>query len=128
MFDLTHLFAGASWAADTASTAQPQGDITASIMRFMPLLLIFAVFYFLLIRPQQKKLDEHTSMTKALKKGDQVVTSGGIVGAITKLEDDVYAVIEIAQGVQVKVVRSTISSLAGSKDAAKASQTTGNKN
>lgn len=94
-----------------AQTVQPDtvagGSPYASML---PLLLIFVVFYFLLIKPQQKRAKEHQVMLAALKKGDEVVTSGGIVGRITKV-DDTRATVEIARGVEVVVVKSTISML-----------------
>jgi preprotein translocase subunit YajC len=113
MLDLTHLFAGTVFAQTPASPAETPGGSPSSIgMSFLPLLLIFAVFYMLLIRPQQKKLEEQTKMIKALKRGDRVITAGGIHGKIVKLEGDDNLVVEIADGVQVKVVRSTVSMLA----------------
>jgi len=80
---------------------------------FVPLLLMFAIFYFLLIRPQQKKAKEHRSMVASLKKGDRVVSSGGLHGVVTGLTDDVVT-IEIAPKVRVKVSRGSIAGV-GSK-------------
>jgi preprotein translocase subunit YajC len=120
MFDVSSLLYGVAWAAETAPAVAAEGDATSSLMRFAPLFLIFAVFYFLLIRPQQKKLDEHAGMIKALKKGDKVITGGGIVGSVVKLDDDEKVTIEIAEGVQVKMVRSTISSVVAEKSSEKA--------
>jgi preprotein translocase subunit YajC len=74
---------------------------------FIPLILMFAIFYFLLIRPQQKKAKQHREMLSALKKGDRVVSSGGLHGIITGLTDDI-ATIEIAPKVRVKVSRGSI--------------------
>lgn len=76
--------------------------------QFVPLILIFAIMYFLLIRPQQKKLKEHTAMVEALRRGDQVVTQGGMIGKVTKVKEDNEIEVEIAEGVKVRVVRSTI--------------------
>ncbi|SLN15385.1 preprotein translocase subunit YajC [Roseovarius albus] len=76
--------------------------------QFVPLILIFAIMWFLLIRPQQKKMKEHQAMVAALRKGDKVVTQGGILGKVTKVKDDNEIEVEIASGVQVSVVRSTI--------------------
>ena len=81
------------------------GDLFVSLM---PLVLIFVVFYFLLIRPQQTKMKQHRQLIESIKKGDQVLTGGGIVGRVTRVEADGMAMVEIAQGVQVKVARSTI--------------------
>ncbi len=79
-----------------------------ALIQFAPLLLVFVVFYFLLIRPQQKRMKEHREMVAALSKGDEVVTSGGILGKVTKV-DDAEAQVEIATGVKVRVLKSTIS-------------------
>ena len=80
----------------------------------MPLVLIFVVFYFLLIRPQQQKLKLHRQMIENLKKGDQVVTAGGILGKITRVEaGDATVQVEIAPNVQVKVARHTITEVVG---------------
>lgn len=78
------------------------------LMGLLPFVLIFVVFYFLLIRPQQKRAKEHKAMVGALKRGDKVVTSGGIVGKVSKVVDEEYVEVEIASDVKVKVVRSTI--------------------
>jgi len=75
-----------------------------------PLILIFVVFYFLLIRPQQKRAKEHKTMVAALAKGDEVTTNGGILGKITELGDN-YVSVEIAKGVEVKIQRSAIGSV-----------------
>jgi preprotein translocase subunit YajC len=74
---------------------------------FVPLILIFAIFYFLLIRPQQKKSKQHTSALEALKVGDSVVTSGGIYGKVSKIDGD-QAVVEIADKVKVTIVKSQL--------------------
>lgn len=84
------------------------GSGGAAIMQFIPLIAIFAIMYFLMIRPQQKRAKMHREMVAALKKGDQVVTQGGLIGKVTSARDDEIEV-EIAQGVKVRVVRSTIS-------------------
>ncbi|WP_114391587.1 preprotein translocase subunit YajC [Oleisolibacter albus] len=106
--------------AQTAAGAPP--DAAAGLIQFLPLVLIFVVFYFLLIRPQQKKLKEHKTMLEALRRGDRVVTGGGIVGTVIKVgtEDDVT--VEIAENVRVRVVRSTIQSVLARTEPAKASE------
>lgn len=76
--------------------------------QFVPLILIFVIMYFLLIRPQQKKLKEHKAMVDALRRGDQVVTQGGLIGKVAKVKDDTEVEVELADGVKVRVVRSTI--------------------
>jgi preprotein translocase subunit YajC len=90
------------------------------IMSLLPLLLIFVVFYFLLIRPQQKKMKEHKTMVEAVKRGDHVTLGGGLLGKITKVVDDQVVEVEIAPGVQVKVVRATIAEVRGKTEPAKA--------
>lgn len=77
------------------------------IGQFLPLILIFAIMYFLLIRPQQKKMKEHQKMVAALRKGDQVITQGGVIGKVAHVADDELKV-EIADGVKVRIVRSTV--------------------
>jgi len=79
--------------------------------QFIPLILIFVIFYFFLIRPQQKRVKEHKLMVAALKRGDQVITSGGIVGRIEKVLDDDKVDLVISDNVTIKVVKSTIQSL-----------------
>lgn len=74
----------------------------------LPLVLIFVVFYFLLIRPQQKKMKQHKEMLGAIRRGDRVVTGGGIFATVTKVVDDNELIVEIAEGVRVRVQRSTI--------------------
>ncbi len=78
------------------------------MIQLLPLVLIFVVFYFLLIRPQQKKMKAHRSMVEALKRGDKVVTGGGLLGTVTKAPDGGEVQVEIADGVRVKVMRHTI--------------------
>lgn len=84
------------------------GDIFSMMF---PLVLIFAVFYFLLIRPQQKKMKEHREMLAAVRRGDKVVTGGGIIGTVAKVISDDELQVEIAEGVKVKIARSTLSSV-----------------
>jgi preprotein translocase subunit YajC len=81
------------------------------MMQFLPLVLIFVVFYFLLIRPQQKRAKEHKAMLTALRRGDRVVTGGGIIGTVAKVVGDDEVAIDIAEGTRVRVVRSTITSV-----------------
>lgn len=78
-----------------------------AIIQFAPLVLIFVLFYFLMIRPQQKRMKAHQAMLKALKRGDEVVLSNGMVGKVTRVEEN-EAMVDIAQGVSVRVVRSMI--------------------
>ena len=80
---------------------------SAGIGQFIPLILIFVIFYFFLIRPQQKKVKEHKAMVESLKKGDKVVTSGGITGIITRVIDNDKVEVSISENVNVEVIRST---------------------
>ena len=84
-----------------------QGDLLTTML---PMVAIFVVFYFLLIRPQQKKAKEHRAMIDAIEKGNEVVTSGGIVGRVSKLTEQ-YVTIEVAQGVEITLQRQAISQL-----------------
>jgi preprotein translocase subunit YajC len=93
----------------TPAYAQAAGGAGSAFASFVPLILIFAIMYFLLIRPQQKKLKEHRSMVEALRRGDQVVTAGGLIGKVSKVKDDNEIEVELAEGVKVRVVKSTVS-------------------
>ena len=77
------------------------------IAQFIPLILIFVIFYFFLIRPQQKKVKEHKIMVESLKRGDKVVTSGGIVGTVERIIDNDKVEVEISENVKVEIVRTT---------------------
>ena len=79
----------------------------SGIGQFIPLILIFVIFYFFLIRPQQKKVKEHKLMVENLKRGDKVITSGGIVGSIERIRDNDKVEVAISENVKVEVVRST---------------------
>ena len=83
------------------------GGGSGFLIQIAPLVLIFAVFYFLLIRPQQKKMKEHRAMVEALTKGDKVITAGGLMGTIDKIIDDRIASVQIAENVKVEIVKST---------------------
>lgn len=83
------------------------GGGMAMIMQFAPLLFIFVIFYYLLIRPQQKKVKEHQATVNAVKKGDTVITGGGLIGRVTKVDEHELE-IEIAANVRVKAIKSTI--------------------
>lgn len=90
-----------------------------AIGQFIPLILIFAIMYFLLIRPQQKKLKEHTGMVEALRRGDQVVTQGGLIGKVSKVKEDNEIEVELGEGVKVRVVKSTIAQVLSKTEPAK---------
>lgn len=89
-----------------AQAAAPAGGAGA-FAQFIPLLLVFAIMYFLILRPQQKKVREHREMVAALKKGDQIVTQGGLIGKVAAVRDDELEV-EVAQGVRVRVARGMV--------------------
>src|SRR6185437_8095664 len=82
-----------------------------AIVQFLPIVLIFVVMYLFLIRPQQKKAQDHKKMLSALRRGDRVVTGGGIVGTVAKVLNDEEVLLDIAEGTRVRVVRATISSV-----------------
>ncbi len=97
-----------------AQAAASGGSAASGIISFVPIILIFAIMYFLMIRPQQKKVKEHRAMIEAVRRGDQVVTSGGLIGKVTKVDDQKGELeVELAPNVRVRVVRSTISSVVG---------------
>ena len=91
----------------------------SGIGQFIPLILIFVIFYFFLIRPQQKKAKEHKTMVENLKRGDKIITSGGIVGRVERIIDNEKVEVEIADNVTVQVVQSTIQSLLKRSDTKK---------
>ena len=76
--------------------------------QFVPLILIFAIKYFLLIRPQQRKLKDHKKMVESLRRGDMIVTQGGLIGKVTKVKEDNELEVELSEGVKVRVVQSTV--------------------
>ena len=82
---------------------------TSFLTTIAPLVLVFAIFYFLIIRPQQQRVKQHKEMVENVKRGDTVVTAGGIVGRVAKVKDDDEIMVEIADNVQVRVMKSTLS-------------------
>ena len=97
--------------------AQGVGGDMGALGSFLPLILIFVVFYFLLIRPQQKKQKAHREMLGALHRGDRIVTAGGLVGTITKVLSDTELTVEISEGVKVRVMRGMISDVIAKTEA-----------
>ena len=95
-------------------------DNQGALIQFLPLVLIFVVFYFLLIRPQQRKAKDQKAMLDALRRGDRVVTGGGIIGTVARVENPEEVTVDIADGVRVRVLRSTISSVLAKPDPAAA--------
>ena len=93
--------------AQTAPAAAAGGDLQSSLMSMLPLVLMFVVLYFVMIRPQMKKAKDHKAMIDALAKGDEVATAGGILGKVTKLGDG-FVDLEVATGVEVQLQRSAV--------------------
>ena len=104
----------------TPAYAQAAGGAGGAVAQMMPLILIFAIMYFLLIRPQQKKAKEHRTMIENLRRGDQVITAGGLIGKVAKVKEDGEVDVEIADGVKVRVVRATITNVISKTDPATA--------
>jgi preprotein translocase subunit YajC len=98
------------WLISPALAQAAGASQSNAFLQLLPLVLIFVVFYFLLIRPQAKRAKEHRAMVTSLAVGDEVVTSGGILGRITETSDQ-FLTVEIAEGVNVKVQRHTVSSV-----------------
>jgi preprotein translocase subunit YajC len=102
-----------------AQTASAGGG-TDIFLQLVPFLLIFVIMYFLIIRPQQRRVKDHQEMIKNVRRGDTVVTSGGILGKVTKVTDDPEIEVEIADGVRVKLVRTMISDVRAKGEPVKA--------
>ena len=105
-------------AADTAALMGEAGAVAPNsmVMQLAPFLVIMVIFYFLLIRPQQKRFKEHKAMLDALNKGDSVITSGGLVGKIDKIVDESEVVVDLGNGVKVTALRHTIQSKVEKED------------
>ena len=103
-----------------AQTAGAAGGAGSAVASFLPLILIFGIMYMLLIRPQQKKMKDLKAMVEAVRRGDQVLTAGGIIGKVVKVGDDNMLEIEIAEGVKVKVVKHTITQVMSKTEPASA--------
>ena len=96
--------------AFAASGGAASGGTAAFMVQIFPLLLIFVIFYFLLIRPQQRRMKQHQAMVQGVKPRDTAITSGGLIGKVTKVDDNEVE-LEIAQGVRVRVVKSMLSDI-----------------
>ncbi|WP_126977377.1 preprotein translocase subunit YajC [Frigidibacter oleivorans] len=107
-----------------AQAAGGAGGAAGAFAQFVPLILIFGIMYFLLIRPQQKKVKDHRAMVEQLRRGDTVVTQGGIIGKVAKVREDGELEVEIAEGVKVRVVRATIASVVSKTEPAAAAANT----
>jgi preprotein translocase subunit YajC len=113
---ISYLLPTLALAQTTATTGAADAGQPGVESLVIQLGIIFVIFYFLLIRPQQKKFKAHTQMVQGLKKGDKVVTGGGFLGTITKADsEDKFVSVEIANGVEVKVLRSSVNELAADK-------------
>ena len=86
------------------------------VMQMLPLVLLFGIFYFLLIRPQQQRMKKHQEMVNSVRRGDTVVTAGGLVGKVAKVKEDGEVLVEIADNVQVRVVKTTLSDVRAAKE------------
>ncbi len=109
-----------------AAGGQP-GGMDALVQGMLPLILIFVVFYFLLIRPQQKRAKEHKLMLEALRRGDKVVTNGGLIGTVAKVVDDNEVQVEIAEGIKVRVMRQMIAQVTSKTEPVKPANSDGGK-
>ncbi len=101
------MFISSAFAQTAPAAAAGGGDMSSTLMSMLPLLLMFAVLYFVMIRPQMKKQKEHRAMIDALAKGDEVVTAGGLLGRVTKLGDG-FIGLELASGVEVQMQRASV--------------------
>ena len=95
------------------------GGGAGGIISFVPIILIFAIMYFLMIRPQQKKVKLHKAMIEALRRGDRVITQGGLIGKVVKVKDENEVEVELSEGVKVRVVQSTIAQVINKTEPAK---------
>ncbi len=111
------MFASPAYAQAAGGGADP---LTGFLI---PMVLIFGIMYFLMIRPQQKKIKEHQAMVAALRRGDQVITQGGVIGKVTRVKDDANEIeVEISEGVKIRVIRSTISQVLSKTEPAEAAK------
>ena len=101
------MFISSAFAQTAPAAAAAGGDMQSSLMSMLPLLLMFVVLYFVMIRPQMKKQKEHKAMIDALAKGDEIITAGGFLGKVSKLGDS-FLSIELANGVEVQMQRSAV--------------------
>lgn len=105
-----------------AQAAGAAGDTNSMLMSLLPFALIFVIMYFLILKPQQKKLKDHQALVKNIRRGDTVVTSGGLVGKVTKVVDDDQIEVEIADGVKIRQMRQMISGVRTKGEPAKDSK------
>ena|SRR6185369_15002309 len=107
------MFISTAWAADTATAAAPEASgFTAALVTFAPLVIIFLIFYLVAIRPQQRRMAEYQKQLSTLRRGDRVVTTGGIIGTVHRMDDKSPDTdLEIAQGVIVKIQKNAIAEI-----------------
>ncbi|QIK40997.1 preprotein translocase subunit YajC [Pontivivens nitratireducens] len=103
----------------TPAYAQAAGGAGAGIAQFLPIILIFGIVYLLMIRPQQKRVKEHKAMVEALRRGDMVVTQGGLIGKVSKVKEDDEIEVELAENVKVRVVKATVAQVLSKTEPAK---------
>jgi preprotein translocase subunit YajC len=103
----------------TPAYAQGFGGGSDMFVQFVPIILMFVIFYFLLLRPQQQKVKAHREMVSNVRRGDTVVTAGGIIGKVTKVRDEAEVEVEIAENTRVRVLKATISEVRAKGEAAK---------
>ena len=106
-----------------AQAAAAGGDTNSMLMSLLPFALIFVIMYFLILRPQQKKVKEHAELVKNIRRGDTVVTTGGLVGKVTKVVDDEQIEFEVADGVRVRQMRTMIAGVRTKGEPAKGEKT-----
>lgn len=109
-FLISEAFAETAAPVAAAAAAAPT-SVDGVLMQFLPMFLIFGVFYFLLIRPQQKKFEQHKQMVEGIRRGDKVVTAGGILGTVFRADTGDEVVVEIAENVKVRVLKNTITTV-----------------
>jgi preprotein translocase subunit YajC len=113
-----YLFIGTAF-ADAGAPAATGGGAGDIIMSMLPIILMVVVFYFLLIRPQQKRMKQHRETLSQVRRGDRVLTSGGIIGTVSKVLDDNELLVEIADNVKVKILKATIADVLAKTEPAK---------
>ncbi|MGE3141830.1 MAG: preprotein translocase subunit YajC [Hyphomonadaceae bacterium] len=116
------MFSSPAFAQAAGDAAGAPDGMMAALVQFAPLVFIFVIFYFLLIRPQQQQRKRHLAMIEALKRGDTVVTAGGLIGKVKSVSDD-EARLELSPNVEVRVIRSTITEVRAKSDPAPANDT-----
>lgn len=101
----------AQTATDTPASTAPTQNTSSMLMSVLPLVVIFVIFYFLIIRPQQRKMRAHRAMVSGLRRGDKILTSGGIIGVVHKVLNDGEIQVEIAEGVRVRIARGSVNEI-----------------